>query len=112
MRTRSMLRISLAALALFTMQSFAPAASADEGTRCWELDEDWSFTLRSEWQHPTDDFDGTFESEDGVHDGNISGTYTILQDGSVSIEFEGTDNGAPFEGEHTFDRDRIQPVDC
>ncbi|MAE70314.1 MAG: hypothetical protein CME06_07570 [Gemmatimonadetes bacterium] len=106
---RSSLRIPLAALAFLTVQSFA---SANAGTRCWELDGDMAFTLDSEWNHPSDSFDGTFESDDGEDWGDISGTYTILGDGSVAINFEGTNRGAPFDGEHVFDRDRIQPVDC
>ncbi len=107
-----MLRAITSGLVALLVLSASPA-SANE--RCFLLNHDgeeaaW-FTLDSQWDHPTDDFSGTWLNTD-AETGTIEGTYVIGDSGYVTIDYWSASEEGDNAGSVTIARPDLVPIGC
>lgn len=106
--------ISATLLALFVLTS----GSAMAKVRCFTLMQDgaeaaWFVLDSDDWDHPTDDFTGTWSTADD-RSGTIEGTYyLIVHKSSVRVNYVSIeDGGDPVYGTYLINRRNLLTADC
>ncbi|MAE71802.1 MAG: hypothetical protein CME06_15195 [Gemmatimonadetes bacterium] len=107
-----MLRAITSGLVALLVLSASPASAYE---RCFLLTQNgeevaW-FTLSSQWDHPTDDFSGTWLNTD-AETGSIEGTYVIEDEGYVTIDYWFASEVGDHSGSVTIARPDLVPIEC